>query len=390
MDLSAVGHLAALVAGLLTLAGLGYAIIAIIAVRGFTNSCAHGQPASAVQGGRLPSVTILKPLHGDDPELLQSLRSFCVQDYDGPIQIVCGVSDERDPSVLVVDAVRREHPKVAIALVRCADKHGTNNKISNIINMMESVLHDVVVLSDSDIRVDPQYLRRVIAPLGRPEVGAVTSLYRGVPGGTLWTELLTLAIEHHFLPSVLAGRALGMAEPCMGSTVAMSRETLDGIGGFSAFRNALADDYEVGRAVRALGLRTVLSPGFVVHVSHPATLRELLDQELRWQRTIRVIDPAGFAGSIVTHILPLSILSMAFSGGAAWSCAVAVAAVVVRRVNLACVDGMLGWPPRRWGLWIVRDILSFVVFLTAFWSRKVVWRGHHLDVNADGTMRNTE
>ena len=208
---------------------------------------AHARAASA------PAVTILKPLHGDEPGLLDNLDSFCRQDYPGPIQVVFGVQDPDDGAIAVVGHLRKAQTTRDLDLVIETKVHGLNRKVSNLVNMAPCIRHDVVVLADSDMRVDPDYLSRVVAALEAPGVGAVTCLYYGVPVAGPWSSLAALAINAHFLPGVVVGLSVGLARPCFGSTLALRRQTLGEIGGFIAFVDCLADDYAMGEALRARG-----------------------------------------------------------------------------------------------------------------------------------------
>ena len=212
-----------LAAMLLAIAGGGYLVAAMILV---VRRARAPLPSSAM----MPSVTILKPLHGDEPGLFDNLASFCNQDYPGPIQIIGGVLDANDAAVAVVRRIQSAYPDRDLDLVIDATLHGSNRKVCNLANMAARIRHDVVVVSDSDIRVDPRYLARVVAALQAPGVGAVTCLYYGVPATGLWSRLSALAINAHFLPGVVVGVASGLARPCFGSTIALRRETLIEIG----------------------------------------------------------------------------------------------------------------------------------------------------------------
>ncbi len=181
----------------------------------------------------------------------------------------------------------------------------------------------MIVLADSDMLVGRDYLDRVVAALERPGVGAVTCLYRGIAVPGIWSRLATQWIDFHFLPSVVVGMALGLAKPCFGSTIALRRDTLERIGGFMAFKDRLADDYAIGEAVRGLGLSVAVPRDLVLgHTCTAASFGALLRQELRWSRTIRSLDPAGFVGSAVTH--PIAWATLAPSGPASalppWAC----------------------------------------------------------------------
>ena len=236
-------------ASLVALAGCGYLVAAAILIG---RSARH--PAPQARAASAPAVTMLKPLHGDEPGLLDNLDSFCRQDYPGPIQVVFGVQDPNDGAIAVVGHLRKAQTTRDLDLVIETKVHGLNRKVSNLVNMAPCIRHDVVVLADSDMRVDPDYLSRVVAALEAPGVGAVTCLYYGVPVAGPWASLAALAINAHFLPGVVVGLAVGLARPCFGSTLALRRRTLSEIGGFIAFVDCLADDYAMGKALRARGL----------------------------------------------------------------------------------------------------------------------------------------
>ena len=368
-------HLIGGVIALMALAGAGYAIAAAALV----GRLASPPPAP---GGAQPPVTVLKPLHGAEPELAENLSSFLRQDYGAPVQVICGVRDPADAALKAVEAVRTAFPGQDLRAVVDKRSHGTNRKVSNLINMMQRARHELIVLSDSDIGVEPDYLARIAAGLAEEGVGAATCYYygRGVAGP--WSQLAAMGVSYGFLPNVLVGVALGAAKPCMGSTIALRREMLDQIGGFGAFAEVLADDYEIGRAVRARGLRVVLPTFAVAHACSERSLGALIRQELRWAVTVRIIDPAGHAGSVVTHTLPLALIAAVLLGGTLPSLAVVAVALASRAWLKWRFDRSLGHASGPWSLLILRDLLTFAVFLGSFFARAVYWRGARFGVSS--------
>jgi ceramide glucosyltransferase len=352
--------------------GCGYLIVAAILVGRFAREIAPTRPDAT------PGVTILKPLHGAEPGLIDNLASFCVQDYPGPVQIVLGVQDANDAAVAVVERLRSVQTARDIDLVVDAKVHGSNRKVCNLVNMAPRIRHDVVIIADSDMRVDAGYLSRVIAALQRPGIDAVTCLYVGVAVTGIWARLSVLAINAHFLPSVVLGLALGRARPCFGSTLALRVATLDAIGGFEPFVDRLDDDYAVGEALRAHGYRIAIPPFALAHMCAPTSAGELWRQELRWGRTIRSIDPAGYAGSIVAHPLPLALIAIALGAGSTAllpAAGIAVAAIACRMVLLRQVERAYDLPPQPYWLVPARDLLSFALFVLSFLGRDVHWKG---------------
>lgn len=333
-----------------------------------------------------PSVTILKPLHGDEPGLELNLASFCRQAYAAPVQIICGVHRADDPAVQVVRRIVRAFPDLRIELVVDGRIHGTNGKVSNLINMAEQIRHEVIVLSDSDIRVSPDWLSQVVDALDQPGVGGVTCLYSGrADTGGLWARLSALNIDTHFLPSAAFAVETGLAEPCFGSAIALRRELLDRIGGFTPLADVLADDYALGVAIRAAG-GTIAVPGLAVgHGCPERTFRDLWHHELRWVRTIRSIDPLGHFGSLLTHPLPVAMLWLLLQPGLAPLAAVAFA--LSCRIAL-CMRIEQAFGIERHAFWLipVRDLLSFAVFVASFFGRGVRWKGQDYSVVGRGIL----
>ncbi|MBE7212687.1 MAG: bacteriohopanetetrol glucosamine biosynthesis glycosyltransferase HpnI, partial [Gluconacetobacter diazotrophicus] len=250
----------------------------------------------------LPPVTLLKPLHGEEPMLEQALSSALEQDYPN-VQVVFGVQDRADPAIAVVERLRRRFPARDIALVVDGTPHGANRKIANLINMLPAARHDVLVISDSDIHVAPDYLRRVVGALQRPNIGLVTTVYGAwAATGSLARRLAAAQVNHSFLPGVLMSRRLGRQD-CLGATMALRRSTLDAIGGLSALSPHVADDSALGRLVRATGRDIAIADTFTTTTVSDAGLSDLFGHELRWGRTVRSVEPLGYASSCLQ--LPL-------------------------------------------------------------------------------------
>jgi ceramide glucosyltransferase len=342
-------------------------------------------------GASMPRVTILKPLHGAEPGLFKNLASFCTQNYPGAVQIILGVQDPRDDAIAVVEQLRAKYKDCHLDLVVDATMHGLNRKVSNLVNMWRYVEHDVIVVADSDIRVDPNYLSRIVAALEQRGVGAVTCLYHGLPATGFWAQLAALGINAHFLPNVIMGLGLKLAQPCFGSTIAFKRKALVEIGGFIRVANCLADDYAIGAALRARGYGISVSPITVGHVCGEMSASELWHHEVRWARTIRSLDPAGYAGSILAHAFPLALIA-AVVGVAAESLSPAtalglgLAASGCRLALLRQVERAFNLPPQSCWLVPLRDVLSFAVFVSSFFGQSARWKGRRYRFVAGGTL----
>lgn len=361
------------------LVGSAYALFAIWAARSFV---CRPRPAPLAN---CPPVTILKPLHGAEPDLYANLASFCRQDYPAPVQVLFGLSDSADPAAAIVRTMIADFPDRDLDLVINARGHGANAKVSNLINMQPAARHEMIVIVDSDIVVPPNYLANVTANLSQPGVGLATCPYRGVGATGIWSRLAAAGIDYQFLPNVLVGLKLGLATPCFGSTIALTKTTLTKLGGLQSVADQLADDYALGMAVRRVGLQVAIPPFIVTHVCAERSLRELLLREIRWARTIRAMDSLGFAGLAVTYAVPLALLGVIL-GGLTPAASVLVVALACRFALQAELHRLLQLRNGIFWLGPIRDILSFVVFVASFFGRRVEWRGHRYGVKADHTV----
>ena len=357
-----------------------YTVAAALAVR--VRLKAH----YGVRPGKAPPVTILKPLCGDEHELYECLRSFCDQDYP-QLQIVFGVADGADPAADVVSRLQREFPHLDLKLVVDRRQHGSSRKVSNLMNMMPLARHDVLVISDSDVRVPRDYLARIVPPLLDPDVGIVTCPYRGVPRRGLWSLLGSMFINDWFIPSVRVAALSGSRAFAFGVTIALRRQVLAGIGGFASIANQLADDYRLGELSRARGLRTVLSDVTVETCVDERSFGDLVRHELRWLRTIRAVRPLGYTLSFITFSVPVALLGCAMSRGA-WPALVLFAVTALGRIvlHLRVRDSTSG-VARDFAVLPLREALSLGLWAWGFVTRRVHWRDDRYRVTRDGSVQ---
>ena len=340
----------------------------------------------------LPAVSILKPLKGTDPEMYEALRSHCVQDYP-QYEMLFGISDAGDPAITVVEKLRREFPERNIRLVRCDKQLGANGKVSSLAQLVPVAAHEILLVNDSDIRVDPDYLRTVVTELQRGDTGLVTCLYRGVPAHRLGSRLEALGISTDFVPGVLAARQIERGlHFALGSTLAFRKHELEAIGGFQAIADYLADDYELGRRIAQTGRRIELSY-FIVETHLPAyDLSGFFRHQVRWARTIRTARPTGYAGLLLTFTLPWAALTLALAPRAFWAWAL-VAVALAARLTSAVVCGMLVLRDKQTLrlLWLLplRDCLGLIVWITGWAGRKIIWRGQRFEINK-GKLKPTD
>ena len=370
--------------------GWMFVLLSLVAA-GFTlataATIATGPWLAPVRKGCRAPVTMLKPLHLAEPGLEENLRSFFRQDYDGPIQIIFGARSRSDPALKIVERLRRAYPAVQVEVVVGASFGGSNPKVASLINMIAHARHEVLIMSDSDIRVRPDYVRHVIAALDEPDVGAVSCLYSGRPMGNLWSRLAAMGIDYHFVPNARFGMALGLTNPCFGSTIAFRRRILDEIGGFESLSNVLADDYELGRAIREKGYRLCIPASLTVeHVCSQKSALALLRQELRWAKTTLLLAKSGYAGTLLTYPLPLALFAVLFQETSPLSL-VALAVALASRLFLVRQCGRsLGQRGEHIWLLPLRDMLSFGVFVASFFGKTVFWRGTRYLAGPDGAL----
>src|SRR6202050_1219592 len=368
----------------------GYALAVASMAYSLITAFAPQSPFSRAPRNReaLPPVTILKPLFGAKPETYACLRSFCEQTYP-QYQVVFGVCDPQDPAVAVVHRLQREFPGLDLVLAVDRKEHGSNRKVNNLINMMALARHDYLVISDSDVTVERDYLARLIPPLLDAGVGIVPCGSRGVPRPGIWSLLGAMYINEWFMPSVRVAALMGYRSFAFGATIAIRRETLYRIGGFNSVSNQLADDYRLGELTRQLGLRTVLSEVEVDTLVKECTAADLVAHELRWRRAIRNLSPYGYVFSGVTLGLPVTALQLLLTQGAAPAAAIFSAT--------ALGSSLIHLNARRPGassavflLVPFRDLLHFGLWIWSFATRRVQWGNDHYEVRPDGDVQPIE
>ena len=361
--------------------GVAYQLAVALAVRRFFAPVPTPDAVSPTVAAE--PVTLLKPLYGDEPRLAQNLASFLAQDYNAPVQMVCGVNTMQDAAVDAVASLRAAHPGADIALTTGPVPPAANGKIANLCAMMPAAKHDILILSDSDMVVGADYIARITAALAQPGVGAVSCLFTGRGDAGFWSRLGAAMISFQGTPNVVFAAHHGLARPCMGSTIALRRATLEAIGGFERLRDVLADDYAIGEAVAALGLRVAIPPMLLVHAGTEGSLAELWRHFLRWAVTIRDLNRAGHVGSVVTQPLPSALLVGLFTP-TGWGLALAaLAARLLLAREMRRAAGQKCAP-----LWMVPlgDCLGFIVFLASLTARRIDWRGEKLTMTTKGRI----
>ena len=362
------------------IAGMSYFLAAILAALVFIASRRAPLPAFA------PGVSILKSLKGLDPAMIDAFRSHCRQTYTGEYELLFGVSSLDDPAAAAVEQLQREFPQHSIRLIHCSTSLGTNGKVSNLVQLASHAGHPYLLINDSDITVPPRYLERVMDHFGpyaptQPQlpIGMVTALYRGRAHGTLPSRLEALGIATDFQAGVLLSKMIeGGLNYGLGSTLAVSREALDKIGGLAPLVDHLADDYELGARVSRAGYRVVISAE-VVETSVPAySWSGFIHHQLRWARTVRDARPGGYAGLVFTHGLAWALFNVLASGLSPLSFWLLGLSFFLR-LSLAMTVGaqVLSDHQVLPNLWLLplRDLVAMGVWIAGFAGNTIVWRG---------------
>jgi ceramide glucosyltransferase len=362
---------------LLALTSFAYYVVAIIAALRFFRARDAASSANFT-----PPLSILKPIYGLDRETYQNYASFCLQDYPDYEILFC-VSDDRDPAIAVIAELARNFPDRKIKLIVGSEPLGVSDKVNKLCRMVREATHEIVVVSDSDVRVEPQYLRAIAAPFRDPKIGAVTCLYRGLTDGSLAANLEAIGNSTDFTAGVLMAWMLGDVNFTLGATMATTKTRLAEIGGFESLVDHFSDDYELGNRIAARGHRVELST-FPVSIVYPhQTLGDAFRHQLRWNLSIRYSRPAGHWGLIFTQGLPLALLGAVFAPSAAWAVSLVLGYLGLRGAS-AWIIGVAGMRDallrRKMELLPLRDAFALVVWVASFFPQRIHWRGQEFYV----------
>jgi ceramide glucosyltransferase len=363
----------------LAVAPIIYYLFAIFAAAEFFRAEPAGSPEPA--SGFTPPVSILKPIHGLDRETYENYASFCNQDYP-EFEILFCVGDKRDPAVPVIEKIIADFPQGSIRLLIGSEPLGASDKVNKLCRMVREARHDTVIVSDSDVRVAPGFLRAVVTPFSDPKVGGVTCLYRGLTDDGFAANLEALGNSADFAPGVLVARLFGGLDFMLGAVMATTKELLAEIGGFESLADYFCDDYELGNRIASRGYRVELSR-FPVDIVYPReTIGDAFRHQLRWNLSIRYSRPWGHFGLIFSSALPWAALVGAL---ATWRVAVVyLASALFFRIMMAISVGLHGMRDRlvRRNLWMLplRDTFAFVVWLASFFPQRIYWRDRQFRV----------
>lgn len=363
---------------LLALASFAYYVVAIFAALRFF----HRRDAAAVPADFMPPISILKPIYGLDRDTYQNYASLCAQDYPDYEILFC-VSDELDPAIPVIAKLASDFPQRRINLLIGSEPLGVSDKVNKLCRMVHEARHEILAVSDSDVRVEPEYLRAIAAPFRDPAVGAATCLYRGITDGSLAANLEAIGNSTDFTAGVLVAWLFAPMNFTLGATMATTKKCLAEIGGFESLVDHFSDDYELGNRIAARGHRVELSTFPVAIVYPQQTLADAFRHQLRWNVSIRFSRPAGHLGLIFTQALPLALLAAIVAPSAAWAISLLVSYLLLRGIS-AWVVGVYGMRDagvrRHMELLPLRDAFAFIVWVASFFPQRIHWRGREFYV----------
>jgi ceramide glucosyltransferase len=367
---------------LLAIAPLTYYVVAILAAVRF-----FSRERSKILAGFQPPASLLKPVRGVDFASYENFSSFCRQNYPSYEILFC-VNEMSDPAVPVIQKVMADYPKQRIRILSGAQQFGTNRKVNNLALLAKEAQFDVLVQTDGDVRVGPNYLQELVAPFADPTVGVVSCFYRGVTQPSLPAELEAVGAVSDFFAGAMVADWMEGVTFALGASVATTKGWLEKIGGYEGFASFLADDYEIGNRVHKAGGKVLLSREAVWTMYPALSFRDFWEHQTRWARTVRLIRPASYFGLIVTHGLPWALAAALLAPNAAISVGF-LGAYLLLRLTMAWVVGVWGVGDEvlRKKLWLVpfRDAVHFVVWLAGFASNRVKWGGNEFEIR-EGKM----
>jgi ceramide glucosyltransferase len=328
-------------------------------------------------------ISVLKPLSGAEDELEANLRTFFTQDYPN-YELLFAVRHTDDPAVAIVEKLRAQNPRIASRLIVTGEPPYPNAKVFALDAMKSAASHDLLVMSDSDIRATPEMLAVIAGEFAEPRIGVTTCPYRAVPGRSFWSTLEAIGMNTQFLGGVLVARMLEGMKFALGPTITARKAVLDEIGGFDRLKEYLAEDFVMGKFADELGYKVLLSSYVIEHHIGGQGFAANFGHRLRWARSTRRSRPAGYVGEIFTMPLPLAVLLWTFAPGL-WP--VAALAIFARAISAwACAGWVLRDPltGRLWWLLPLQDVMAFGVWIAGFFGQHIIWRGRKYLLRGDG------
>jgi ceramide glucosyltransferase len=365
--------------------GTLYGMVCVLAVLCF---CRQRRPSLSRRTSFQPPVTVLKPVYGLEKHLKANLRSICLQDYP-EYQVIFCVQRPDDPALPLVLDIQREFGGERMSMVVADVQAGPNGKVNNLLGGLREARHDILVISDSDVRVRPDYLRTMVAHLAEPQVGCVCTLFKVIEPHRWFERLELLTMNADFIPNVIFAQVTGASQCCLGPSFALRRSTLQDIGGLESLADFLVEDYELGRRIWTSGRRLILLPYFVEVVVDFQSFRQWWDHQCYWDQNTWAARPLGFLATVITRALPFALLFVLIRLGDGVGFAVLGITLTLR---LSTVGSMLQWGLQDWqgarslALLPLHDLFALVSWIQVYTKRAVVWRGRKFTLTRHGRL----
>jgi ceramide glucosyltransferase len=362
-----------------------YAFLCMLVVLHF---CKQPAPSSSRSFPEWPPITVLKPVCGLEKNHMESLRSACVQDYP-KYQVVFAVQDPRDPVVRLLEEIGEEFGSERVSIVIGNRLTGPNRKINNLLAALPYARYDIFVVNDSDARLNPDYLKTIVPSLLDPGVGGACTLFRATCGDRWFEKLELLTLNADFIPSVIFAHVTGASKFCLGSSLGLTRTSLERIGGLESLVNSLPEDYEIGRRLWASGLRVSLVHYFIDIVINLKNFSEWWLHQCYWDQMTRAARPVGFFSTFLTRSIPFALFFVAFrlEDPLGW-----IVLGLTLAIRLATAGAIMAWAMgdregvRSLVFLPLRDVLAFVSWFLAFVKKSVIWRGTEFTLTRKGQV----
>ncbi len=378
-----------LLQGLCLVPVVGGSIFSLLCVPAAARFCRQRPvtDGAAFPGGVWPPVTVLKPVYGLEKGLKDNLRTSCTQDYPD-YQVVFSAQRPDDPAIPLLHELQKEFGPDRVTVVVQNIQAGMNGKVNNLLGAMTAAKHDILVISDSDIVLRPDYLKAIVAPLADPAVGCVNTLFKAARGDRWYERLELLSMNADFMPSVVFAYMTGTSNFCLGPSIALRRSTLQAIGGFESLAEYLVEDYEIGRRIWESGKRMAIVPYFVEAVVDLKSVSHWWGHQVYWDQNTRAARPGGFFATVLTRAVPFALLVALLRGLDPVGLGILAAAAALRIAAAAPVLAAFRDREGLASLWLLpaRDVLGLVSWALAFTQRTVVWRGAEFVLTRNGRL----
>jgi ceramide glucosyltransferase len=369
--------------------GSVYALLCALAVASLPNNRKESAKRSFTAW---PPATILKPVHGVEKNQRENLRSTCVQDYP-EFQVVFSVQEPADPAIPLLMDIQREFGAERVTVAIENMRAGTNGKINNMIGGLSHARHDILVISDSDVRLRPDYLKTIIAPLADPHIGCACTFYKAACADTWYEKLELLTLNADFMTSVIFAHVTGASKFCLGASAALHRSTLQEIGGLEGLADYLVEDYEMGKRIWSSGKKVAIVPYFVETMVDLKRPSQWWSHQVYWDQNTKAARPFAFLATAIIRSIPFALFFAVVRLGDLLGLKVLAAAILIRLATAAYIlcRGLQDREGLR-SLWLLplRDLASLVSWLLAFTKRTTIWRGSEFILTRDGRLVNRE